>query len=204
MKTTPTPPEYNRGTRERLIGAMLDALQCRGFHGVGLNEVLTQAGAPKGVLYHHFPGGKTELAVAAIENAVARIQASFTQLYAREGDALRVLQAWLGYAQKQLEQSGFERGCPFATVALESTAEDSALRAALTQGFAAIRTQLAAMLAESGMRPPRAAQLALLIVAAYEGGLMQARVAGHLAPLKEVCDTLLTLVADEQTTGTPT
>jgi TetR/AcrR family transcriptional repressor of lmrAB and yxaGH operons len=201
---TPTPPsEDTRGTRERLIDAMFDALQCRGFHGVGLNEVLAQADAPKGVLYHHFPGGKTELAVAAIENAVAHIQASFTQLYAREGDALRVLQAWLGYAQKQLEQSGFERGCPFAAVALESTVADSALRGALAKGFAAIRNQLAAMLTESGVRPPRATQLALLIVAAYEGGLMQARVAGHLAPLKEVCDTLLSLVANEQNAGAP-
>jgi TetR/AcrR family transcriptional repressor of lmrAB and yxaGH operons len=46
---------------------MLTALRTKGFHGVGLSELLAQAQAPKGVLYHHFPGGKTELAVAAID-----------------------------------------------------------------------------------------------------------------------------------------
>lgn len=189
-------PEPN--TRERLVAAMFDALQCRGFHGVGVNDVLAQAGAPKGVLYHHFPGGKTELAVVAIESAVARILASFEQLFVSKGDALPALHAWLGYVQKQLEQSGFERGCPLAAVALETTADDARLRAALAQGFAAIRDQLAGMLAQSGLRPARAQQLALLIVAAYEGALMQARVAGSVKPLKEVCDTLLALVEHEQ------
>src|SRR3990167_3882874 len=49
-------------TRDKLITAMADALQRKGLHGVGLNELLAQAGAPKGSLYHHFPGGKSELA----------------------------------------------------------------------------------------------------------------------------------------------
>ena len=52
-------------TRERLIAAMSDLLERRGFHGVGLSELLAQAQAPKGVLYHHFPGGKTALMKAA-------------------------------------------------------------------------------------------------------------------------------------------
>ena len=73
METTPT--------RTRLITAMADALQRRGLHGVGLNEILRDAQAPKGVLYHHFPGGKTELAVAAIQAIVggAQSQRQFDQ-----------------------------------------------------------------------------------------------------------------------------
>ena len=65
------PSEGTPGTRDRLIGAMLQALSTRGLHGVGINELLVAARAPKGVLYHHFPGGKTELAVATIEQLVA-------------------------------------------------------------------------------------------------------------------------------------
>ena len=65
-----TPP----GTRDRLIAAMTDALRRRGFHGVGVSDILQQAGAPKGVLYHHFPGGKAELAVAAIDQGFGQLQ----------------------------------------------------------------------------------------------------------------------------------
>ena len=42
-------------------------LQARAF------ELLSAAGAPKGVLYHHFPGGKQALAVAAVEATAAHI-----------------------------------------------------------------------------------------------------------------------------------
>ena len=38
------------GTRDRLIAAMLDALSTRGYHGIGLNELLANAGAPKAAL----------------------------------------------------------------------------------------------------------------------------------------------------------
>jgi TetR/AcrR family transcriptional repressor of lmrAB and yxaGH operons len=61
--------------RQRLIAAMTDALQRRGRHGSGLTGLLAAAKAPKGVLYHHFPGGKTELAVAAVEATVERLGA---------------------------------------------------------------------------------------------------------------------------------
>ena len=110
METTPT--------RTRLITAMADALQRRGLHGVGLNEILRDAQAPKGVLYHHFPGGKTELAVAAIQAIVARIVASLDQVLATTTDPATAFERWVQGAQRHLAASSFERGCPLATVAL--------------------------------------------------------------------------------------
>ena len=182
------------GTRERLVASMAQALQRRGLHGVGLNELLAEAGAPKGVLYHHFPGGKTALAVAAIEATAARIEASLEAAVAGGADPLVALRGWLSRARKLLEDSGFERGCPLATVALESTAEDAELRAALAGAFARIRDRLADALAGAGTEPARARGLAALIVAAYEGGLLQARVAGDGRPMREATDTLLSLL----------
>ena len=179
------------GTRDRLIAAMSDLLQRRGFHGFGLSEVLAQARAPKGVLYHHFPGGKVELAVAAIQAAVAYLKATFDRLQAAHDDPVQALRAWLDHAQKQLEQSAFERGCPLATVALESTAADHTLRQALAQGFGEIRERLAGLLAQAGVPLTRAAQLATLMVAAYEGALIQSRVAGDAQPVKDVAEMLV-------------
>jgi TetR/AcrR family transcriptional repressor of lmrAB and yxaGH operons len=185
------------GTRERLIGAMSRALQRRGLHGVGLNELLAEAQAPKGVLYHHFPGGKTELAVAAIRATAARITTSLDQLIATRADPVPMLRGWLAAAQSQLEQSRFERGCPLATVALESTAEDGTIREALAEGFGAIRERLTAMLAAAGLAPAKAGPLAALIVAAYEGALMQARVAGQVQPMGDTAAALVALLQTE-------
>ena len=41
--------------------------QAKGYHATGINEVLERAKAPKGSFYHHFPGGKEALAIAAIQ-----------------------------------------------------------------------------------------------------------------------------------------
>ncbi len=193
----PAPDEPRPGTRERLVQAMSRALQQRGYHGVGLAELLAEADAPKGVLYHHFPGGKQALAVAAIEATAAHISASLDRLVSAGADPLPTLAGWLAMAQGQLERSGFERGCPLATVALETTSEDVAVRAALAAAFEAIRTRLGRLLAAAGLPAARADGLAALVVAAYEGALLQARVAGSGAPMAAAAEALLSMLRHE-------
>ena len=191
MSSDAAPPT----TRDRLIAAMTDALQRRGLHGIGLAELLQAAQAPKGVLYHHFPGGKTELAVAAIDGAVFAMAARLDALMHREVDPVAALRSWLAGAQRRLERSGFEAGCPLATVALESTPGDTALRDALARAFDALRERVAALLARAGLPAARSSALATLLVAGYEGALMQARVAGDARALSATTDTLLDFVA---------
>lgn len=188
------PTDDTLTTRDRLVAAMADTLQTRGLNGRGLTDILAQAQAPKGVLYHHFPGGKQALAVAAIEALVDQMLTGLDTLFTRQPDPLRALVAWVGRAQQQLARSGFERGCPLATVALESTPDDQAIRQALSVGFARIRARLAQALCSGGLDTHRANGLAALVIAAYEGGLIQARVAGHTQPMQDTADSLMHLL----------
>ena len=181
-------------TRDRLIAAMLNALRRKGYHGVGLNELLAEAGAPKGVLYHHFPGGKSELAIAAIHTVVGQITSGLQKLMARCIDPADALQAWMESAQKLLAGSGFEQGCPLASIALESTPEDAAIRAALADAFSSIRAHLTNALQVAGIAPERIAKLAALIVSAYEGALLQARVAGNIQTMHNTTEALVDLI----------
>nr|WP_295786452.1 TetR/AcrR family transcriptional regulator [Rhodoferax sp.] len=185
---TPTP------TRDRLIAAMQGALQNKGYHGVGLKELLEVAKAPKGVLYHHFPGGKAELAVASIEVVVAQLSTGLDKLTKRNADVVQALEAWMGSAQRALAISGYERGCPLATIALESGPDDIAIRQALAKGFAAIRERLGRTLQHAGIEATRAHNLAALTVSAYEGALVQSRVAGNVDAMQATSQALLDLV----------
>lgn len=198
MTDTPAP-----GTRERLIAAMTDALRRRGLHGIGLTELLAQAGAPKGVLYHHFPGGKTELAVAAIDDVVARMLGWLDGLLAKEGDPIEAARQWMQGATQHLSSTGFHAGCPLASVALESTPDDHALREALARAFATLRERIALALEQAGEPRESAQGVAALIVAAYEGGLLQARVAHSTEPIQQATRTLLSLLAARRPRGTP-
>ncbi|WP_192982771.1 TetR/AcrR family transcriptional regulator [Pseudomonas sp. EggHat1] len=188
-------------TRDKLIDAMIDALQRKGLHGVGLSELLAAAGAPKGSLYHHFPNGKTELAVAAIERIGQRAEQAFATLFERQSDPLDALTIWLQSALGQLQDSAFERGCPLATVALESGPQDHEIRAALANAFVAIRQALQQQLQRHGYPQPEG--LAALFVALYEGGLLQARVAGSSEPLKQAVATLLHLTRQHRMESPP-
>lgn len=179
--------------KQRLIGAMVDAMQRQGYHGSGLTELLAAARAPKGVLYHHFPRGKTELAVAAVEATVERLCVLLDERM-RDNDPALAIMAWINGAQRRLEGSGYEKGCPLATIALETTADDLEIRAALGAGFARIRVRMEHGLITAGYPEASAGALAALILAAYEGGLLQARAAGTPEPMNLVGEALLSLL----------
>jgi TetR/AcrR family transcriptional repressor of lmrAB and yxaGH operons len=147
------------------------------------------------VLYHHFPGGKTALAVAAIEDSVRRLCDQLDAMLATGQPLIVVLEGWLAAAERRLARSDYAAGCPLATVALESTPQDPEIRAAVDAGFSAIRQRIAAALRAQGRSPGDAEALAALIVSAYEGGLMQARVAGNTEAMTRVGQALHLLLA---------
>lgn len=54
-------------TRDRLVATAARLFRQRGYNGVGIADILADARAPKGSLYHHFPAGKSDLALAAAD-----------------------------------------------------------------------------------------------------------------------------------------
>jgi TetR/AcrR family transcriptional repressor of lmrAB and yxaGH operons len=100
-------------------------------------------------------------------------------------------------ALQQLENCQFERGCPLATIALESGPEDVAIRAALQRSFTAVRQALSVQLHAYGYPSEQADNLAALFVALYEGGLLQARVASSSEPLKRAATALFNLTREQ-------
>ena len=111
-------------TRTRLINTMQRSLQRNGLHGTGLTELLSLAKAPKGSLYHHFPGGKEELAMAAIAQTADQLERFFSRLFSEHADPLDAVAHWIQSALRRIEASEFSLGCPLAAAALDSGPED--------------------------------------------------------------------------------
>ena len=79
-------------------------------------------------------------------------------------------------------------------MALETTPDDAALRDALARAFATLRERIALALEQHGEPQVQARGIAALVVATYEGGLLQARVAQSTEPITQATDTLLSLL----------
>src|SRR3954467_10507810 len=114
-----------RPSRERLLDSAVDLLQRQGYHGTGLNELLERSEAPRGSLYHYFPGGKEQIGAEAIARAGDQPAAAGVHLAAAVVRLLRArpsvadaVEALAGLLAAGLEASDFERGCPVATTAL--------------------------------------------------------------------------------------
>ena len=56
-------------SKERMVAAARRLFREHGYLGTALSDVVTESAAPRGSIYFHFPGGKEELAVAAITYA---------------------------------------------------------------------------------------------------------------------------------------
>jgi TetR/AcrR family transcriptional repressor of lmrAB and yxaGH operons len=186
-------------TRERLVGAMADLVQRQGYLATGVSDVAAAAGAPKGSLYHHFPGGKEELGVAALEAAGASIDAAFAAVLRRHRSPVRAVAALAAGMAAGLEASGYERGCPVATSALETAHASEALAAAAAQAFAGWRARLAEHFEAAGFRPADARSRAVLVLSALEGALVLARAEHDVTPLRSVAQQLAPLLTTKET-----
>ena len=56
--TDATPPD----SRTRMIASAAELFREQGYSATGFRDVVEHSGAPRGSIYHHFPGGKAQLA----------------------------------------------------------------------------------------------------------------------------------------------
>jgi TetR/AcrR family transcriptional repressor of lmrAB and yxaGH operons len=143
-----------RDGRERLLNGARRLLAEKGYAGMELRDVAEVGDAPRGSIYHHFPGGKTQLAVEAAAREGEEIRAAIERSLEDRGLAATLAMFGEMFARRVKDHP--ERlGCPVAAAAL-ARPEDPALAAAATAG---------------------------LVVSTIEGALIRARAAADRAPL---------------------
>jgi AcrR family transcriptional regulator len=146
-----------------------------------LRDVAERGKAPRGSIYHHFPGGKRQLAVEAAELEGTEIRAAIESSLAELGVA-ETLSTFGEMFRRRVKDHPERLGCPVAAAAL-ARPEDPALAAAATAAFESWEAPIAAALREEGASERDAENFAGLVVSTIEGALVRARAAGDQAPL---------------------
>jgi TetR/AcrR family transcriptional regulator, lmrAB and yxaGH operons repressor len=179
----------DRGPRERkrrdgralLLDGARQLLAEKGYAGMELRDVAERGHAPRGSIYHHFPGGKTQLAreAAALEGSTIRdlIERSLEERGLRE-----TLTMFGEIFRRRVADHPERLGCPVAAAAL-ARPEDAELAAVATAAFQSWERPIAAALRGEGVGRKDAEAFAGLVVSTVEGALLRARAAGDHAPL---------------------
>jgi len=167
-------------TRARLVQATRALMEAQGYFGTGLNQVLAESGAPRGSLYFHFPAGKDQLVGQALAEAGREVGELIGSLSGSPANMVRELLDILG---NRMEQSGYTKGCPLATVALEVSASNEPLRRLCADAYADWQQALAELLVQAGRDPAGADASAGTVLALLEGALLLARVQHSRTPL---------------------
>jgi AcrR family transcriptional regulator len=172
------------GTRERMIQTAARLFQRDGYCSTSWRVLVKQAGTPWGSIHHHFPGGKEELGIAAIDAGGEAVAALIDHCFSERVDPPAAVARWFALSAELLLLSEYTAGCPVATVALETAASSPAMRSRTQRVFSRWQAQLAAHLRAAGATSRAARDASEAVLALLEGALLLARVQETQRPLR--------------------
>jgi len=155
-----------------------------GVEGTSFSEVIERARAPRGSIYHHFPGGKAQLIEEATRYAGEFIASGLVAALA-EDDPVRGIREFVAGWTAVLRRSDFAAGCPVVAASLEGERTPGARNAAAT-AFTRWEQILTQALARHMSDGARARSIATLVISAIEGAVVLVRAQQSSEPLERV------------------
>jgi len=172
--------------KEMLVRTAMRLFRQQGYASTGLQQILIESGAPKGSLYHYFPGGKEELGEAAVRMAAKLIGEMLAEHAARCKTSASFVKAYCSTMAGWMEESQFRSGCPIATTMLETAPHSPELTRAGVEAIDRWLDIIAAVFAADGASKSKAKMKAQTLIASMEGALILARVRQDSRPILNI------------------
>jgi TetR/AcrR family transcriptional repressor of nem operon len=174
-------PVQRDDTRSRLVEAARKLFLSKGYASTSISDILQEAGANSGSLYHFFET-KQDLLVAVLDSYCTGLGPMLLYpAWQGVGDPMERVFALLGRYRELLIMSDFSYGCPIGSIALELHEPDPAVRKSLAANFSAWRKAVQECLAEANLEDGTSSDdLATLVLAVMEGAVMQSRTYGSV------------------------
>lgn len=189
--------EKGRRTRASIVEAAATMMYSHGVAGTTLDDVLDASGTGKSQLYHYF-SDKSDLVDAVITRQLERVLGA--QPLLEHVDSIDDIDRWAQSVISTHEQPGGPFSCPLGSLAAELKNDATfvpALDAAFKRWAEPLRRALAAMIARGELDSSvDAAAAASMLIAALQGGMLLARIAGDPQPLRDLLNAAVASVRE--------
>lgn len=172
--------------KDMIVRTAMRLFRQQGYASTGLQQILAESGAPKGSLYHYFPGGKEELAEAAVRLAGALVADMLARHAERCKSSAAFVRAYCMTMAGWMEESEFRSGCPIATTMLETAPQSRKLTAAGNEAFDRWIGIIASVFEQDGLSRAQSRAKAQTLIASIEGALLLARTRLSTKPILDV------------------
>jgi AcrR family transcriptional regulator len=179
-----------------MVQAAKQLIRERGYNATAFSDVLKLSGAPRGSVYFHFPGGKTQLGIEAAE-AHAHEQVAIIDHAAEQAESVaQLIELYLDLGREGMTASDYSRGCGIAPLVTEGATQESAEVAETgRRAFSEMIDRLAFHFIAFGVDRAPARVLADAVIAGVEGAMITARALRSPAPYDAVRTSLVAYAA---------
>jgi len=171
------------GNRERMLEAAISLMRRTGLSGAGINEVVRESQAPKGSIYHYFPGGKQQLAAEAIELYASRVRDFLEETLSGPTTPAGKVRVLFAAYSRRIEHARFHASCAAGAVSLDLDADLEPLRQNVNAAFSVWVDTIAAQFRSHNARA--ADSFASLLLSTIEGAYIRSRAARSIEPFAE-------------------
>jgi TetR/AcrR family transcriptional repressor of nem operon len=178
--------------RERVLDTAARLFRERGFNGVGVADLMREAGLTHGAFYGQF-ASKEDLMAQACARAYEQLHEHWSKAAARTpGKPLAgIVSSYLSTAHRDAPGSG----CATAALGAEASRENAPLRRAFTEGTRAQLDALAQL--EPGTTPAERRRRAAVTLSAMVGAMVLARALDDDALSKEILRSVKAAVSQD-------
>ena len=170
-------------TRELLMKNIAEVFASRGYDGATLANLASAAGLSKASLYHHFPGGKPEMAAALLHQAIQELEQLAFAALAGDAEPRQKLRAFIKGVLPPIPSRGSATACSLCcnTTQLPTMGRSSICSRPFPISFRPGTKNLTRVFETAGAKPKRARRQAHDLIAALYGALFNARLHGDAA-----------------------
>lgn len=180
-------------TYENLVIVAATLFRKQGYSASSISEILNDAHAAKGSLYHHFPGGKQDLAIAAAryssECVLALMAECFDQARKKNESFSEGVQCFVEAIASMFETTEAQELSPVSATLLNGTADDE-FRKEANAIFTAWQEAFLAEGVRFGMPVEDVRYRGKKLLLLMEGAWVVARAVGHAEPIRNVAQIM--------------